>query len=296
MRRLIEGQRRIGLWRSLSMTGRILSTVPTSWTLVTVTYNNAEKLRTYWSTPIPAGVEWIVVDNGSTDDSVAVARELGATHVIEAGRNLGFSAANNVGLKRSTGTYVAFVNPDVRVTFEDLPALATRINRRGGLVSPQLVNDDLSRQPNGRGMPLLLHKVLNRLSNGSKLQDSYLLFAGGNEERSVFWLIGAVVAGTADTFAALGGWNERYFLYYEDKDISIRAWRAGLPVTLCGQFRWTHGWARETTSFKLAPWAREISSLLKFYALYPEFVLGGEWARARNKTAAMRSGDVLAID
>lgn len=272
----------------------ILDVVPPSWTLITVTFNNAEKLRKYWSDPIPAHVEWIVVDNGSTDDSAAVAKELGATLVIESDRNLGFSAANNAGLKYAKSAYVAFVNPDVRVKFADLPALAERIDLRGGLVSPQLLNDDRSFQPNGRGMPLLYHKALNRLSK-SPLRNQYLLYAKENEERYVFWLIGAVVAGKADTFAQLGGWNERYFLYYEDKDISIRAWRAGIPVVLCGQFQWNHGWARATTGLKIMPWVREISSLTKFYSAYPEFLFGGPWSRGKNSEATRQSGRVLEI-
>lgn len=265
------------------------------WTLITVTFNSADQLAKYWAHPIPVDVEWIVVDNGSTDDSVLMAGRLGA-QVIEAGRNLGFSAANNEGLRVARGGYVAFVNPDVTVAFEDLPGLAKRIDRRGGLVSPQLMNDDGSRQPNGRGAPLLAHKVINRLSSGSQLSNQYLLFAGDREERFVFWAIGAVIAGTAETFARLGGWNERFFLYYEDKDIAIRAWRAGLPVVLCGQFRWVHGWARETTEFRIAPWLREIASLSKFYSLYPEFLFGGPSVRRRNAAAAGRSGEVLEID
>lgn len=286
---------------TLSATGdapesRYPRTVPVSWTLITVAFNNAEKLRRYWANSIPSDVEWIVVDNGSTDDSVAAAKELGAAQVIEAGKNLGFSAANNLGFREAHGSYVAFVNPDVTVNFEDLPFLAARIDHHGGLASPQLVNDDNSLQPNGRGMPLLIHKVFNRITDGEGLKDKYLLYADRSQERNVFWLIGAVVAGRAETIAKIEGWNERFFLYYEDKDISIRAWRNQIPVVLCGQFQWTHGWARDTTKLEWAPWAREISSLLRFYSLYPEFVFGGGWARRRNREASQRSGTVLSID
>ena len=267
-----------------------------SWTLITVTFNNAAVLRKYWRNEIPSNVEWIVIDNGSSDDSVDTARRLGASRVIETGRNLGFGAANNEGLKHASHDYVAFVNPDVTVNYGDLPALADRIDQRGGLASPQLINDDSSSQPNGRGMPLLAHKIFNRISKGSQPRNQYLLHARRNEERFVFWLIGAVVGGRAETFTQLKGWNELFFLYYEDKDISVRAWRAGFSVVLCGQFQWTHGWARETTRFRIVPWAREISSLVKFYGLYPEFIFGGAEALRRNPQASRRSGEVLPID
>jgi GT2 family glycosyltransferase len=268
--------------------------MPFPWTLITVAFNSSAQLRKYWGHRVPSTVEWIVVDNGSTDDSVLVARSLGA-RVIELGRNRGFSAANNVGLAIATGEHIAFVNPDVTVKFADLAGLAERIRRHGGLISPQLVNDNGLDQPNGRGAPLLLSKVVHRLSSEAQ-HDSYLLFAGAAEERYVFWMMGAVVAGAASTFEELGGWDERYFIYYEDKDIAIRAWRSGFSVVLAGQYRWTHGWARETTRFRAVPWGREISSLVKFYAHYPEFLLGGRWARIRNSEASKRSGEVLAID
>lgn len=263
--------------------------MPISWSLITVTYNSEATLRRFWTGTLPADVEWIVVDNNSTDASCETARELGA-RVIENKANLGFSAANNVGLAAASGTYVAFINPDVTVDFGDLAAISARVDEIGGLVSPQLINSDSSLQPNGRGLPLLLHKVLHRTAKNDRLHGSYLVFAQHGEEKYVCWLIGAVVAGHADTFKSLDGWDESFFLYYEDKDISLRAWRAGTPVALLGQFRWTHGWARETTGFRLKPWIRELASLARFYSRYPEFLFGGAAARNRNREACAHSG------
>lgn len=268
-----------------------LDIMPRTWSLITVTYNSATPIRTYWADERPDDVEWIVVDNGSSDDSVAAATALGAT-VLATEQNLGFSAANNLGLEAATGQYIAFVNPDVRVDYTDLDRLADTIDVVGGLVSPQLLNMDGTLQPNGRGAPLLLHKVLNRLSRADR-RNGYRLFADPDERRNVFWLIGAVVAGSQSTVRSLGGWNERFFLYYEDKDLSIRAWRAGHPVTVLGEMRWTHGWARETTRFHLVPWAREVDSLLRFYSLYPEFLFGGALARRRHTTAFERTGKLV---
>lgn len=268
--------------------------MPRTWSLITVTYNSAVPLRRYWSAERPANVEWVVVDNGSTDDSIEIATALGAT-VIAAETNLGFSAANNRGLQAATGEYIAFVNPDVRVGYPDLEELADAIDERGGLVSPQLLNADGTLQPNGRGAPLLLHKILNRAT--SRDQDNgYRLTAEPTERMNVFWLIGAVVAGDARTVRALGGWNERFFLYYEDKDLSIRAWRGGFDVTLVGSLRWTHGWARETTRFRLMPWVRELDSLFRFYTLYPEFLVGGAAVRRRHPLASEGSGKLVGSD
>ena len=262
---------------------------PPVWTLITVTYNSASTLRALFAA-CPADVEWIVVDNGSTDDSAAVATELGAARVIELTDNRGFGAANNVGFAAARGQYVAFINPDVTVDYADLPALAARIDDGGGLVSPQLINPDGTLQPNGRGMPLLTNKVLNRLRDPNKGTDTYLIYSPEAVEKYVFWLMGASIAGTREELLKLGPWDERFFLYYEDSDIGIRAWKAGLTVRLHGDAQWVHGWARETKTFRLRPWLREIASMTRFYTRYPELLVGGAWAVRRHPVASSQLG------
>lgn len=237
------------------------------WALITVTYNSSEDLRTYWRRERPADVEWIVVDNASRDDTVAVAESLGA-RVIRLDNNLGFGAANNVGMRESTSLYVAFVNPDVTIDFATLDTLEQLVEDLGGIVGPQLTNPDGSLQPNGRGLPTLPSKIRNRLParwGNAEYQNT----AVAGEILPVDWLIGAALVARRDTFEAIRGWDERFFVYYEDSDIGLRAWANGFPVTLVGDARWVHGWARETTKFRVEPWKRELASMAKFYLRYP---------------------------
>ncbi|MGP3535447.1 glycosyltransferase family 2 protein [Microbacterium sp. RD1] len=250
--------------------------------LITVSHNSAETLRRCWgSASLPESVEWIVVDNASSDDSVAAARELGAK-VIDAGRNLGFSAANNLGLAHARGSFIGFVNPDVVVEFGELSGLQAVARECGALVAPQLLNADGTEQPNGRGFPLLIAKVRHRLRGGDP---AYLLRSDNGKPRAVCWVMGAAILGDRAVFERLGGWDDRFFLYYEDKDIGLRAWKADVPVLLVPTARWKHGWARETTSLRWAPWRREIASMAKFYARYPEFLLGTRASRRAHPLA-----------
>jgi N-acetylglucosaminyl-diphospho-decaprenol L-rhamnosyltransferase len=252
------------------------------WSLITVTHNSEDALKQYWGAPLPPGVEWIVVDNASTDRTVETAAELGATIVVASDSNAGFSAANNIGFQRSSGRYVAFVNPDITVDFSSFIQLEQVCEDTGGLVAPQLSNDDGSIQPNGRGYPLLWNKIRNRLHDGEdRLRGTYLLTEEGDGVRPVCWVIGAAVLGKREVFSRLGGWDDHFFLYYEDKDISLRAWSAGMPVSLCGSARWVHGWARETKHFRLTPWMRELASMRKFYLRYPVFLLNQRAAAKR---------------
>jgi GT2 family glycosyltransferase len=256
------------------------------WTLITVTYNSELALRRFFQgNPPLANVEWIVVDNASADSSVEVAREYGA-RVIALQENLGFAAANNVGLRASQGQYVGFVNPDVGVNFCDLARLRDHLESNGDrLLAPQLVNTDGSLQPNGRGVPTLLRKLGNRIGRGSS--DGYQLYAVDSRDLYVSWVIGAAVFSHRRTFERLGGWDERFFVYYEDHDLGLRAWAAGIPVVVTGGVRWMHGWARETLGFKLRPWLLEGHGAVMFFSRYPGLLLSARLLGRRH--AGMRA-------
>lgn len=247
------------------------------WSFITVTYNSARALRTYWANSVPEGVEWIVVDNRSDDDTVAIATSLGA-RVVQLDQNIGFGAANNVGLRASNGAYIAFVNPDLTVDFSTLPTLERAVVEVGGVVGPQLLNPDGSPQPNGRGIATLPSKVRNRLKPLTD-RSGYQKTAERGEIVPVDWLIGAAVVATRETFDTFGAWDERFFVYYEDSDLGLRAWKTGSTVHLIGDVQWIHGWARETTSFNVDAWKRELASMAKFYSRYPALLGPVRFAR-----------------
>lgn len=239
-----------------------------TWALITVSYNSAAALREFWgSVQLPSSVQWVVVDNASTDDSREVAAELGAT-VIPLDSNIGFGPANNVGFRATTAPYVGFVNPDVSVDVPSLDLLRRVIDRERAIVSPQLVDPDGGLQPNGRGFPFLASKITNRLEANDR-GSGYRRFAPSGQDVRVVWFMGAVVLGSRPVLQRLGPWDERFFVYYEDSDLGLRAAAAGVPRILSGRTRWVHGWARETTRFDWKPWKRELPSMMKFYSRYP---------------------------
>jgi N-acetylglucosaminyl-diphospho-decaprenol L-rhamnosyltransferase len=254
--------------------------------LITVTYNSRRALEEFWGNndKVPEGVEWIVVDNCSTDGSAELASDLGATRVIKLAENLGFGQANNLGLSASAGGFIGFVNPDIRVHFSDLKVLDIIAREQQAVVSPQLVNSDGSLQPNGRGFPFLIDKIFNRLGAESKLHGSYLLFSESDAPRNVCWLMGASIFATRQSIEKFGAWDSRFFLYYEDKDFCLRAWKAEVPVMLVPRVEWTHGWARETSSLSAMPWKRELASMYKFYSRYPEFLMPRKVASRKHAT------------
>ncbi|MGK5442028.1 glycosyltransferase family 2 protein [Micromonospora sp. URMC 105] len=260
------------------------------WSVVTVTYNSADTLRRCWRGAAEP-YEWVVVDNCSADDSAAVAEQLGA-RVIRLPENVGFARANNVALREVTGKYILFANPDLEIRPDGLDVLQRYLDAHGGLVAPQLLSSEGVPQANGRGFPYATAKLGNRkVWPLSRLHASYRVVAEPGEVRYVAWVMGAAVAGRTADVVKLGGWNERFFLYYEDHELGLRAWRDGLPVALLGDVRWIHHWGRATNSLR---WSRahslELQSARTFFGMFPEFLIGLPPVARRHRAAARLIG------
>lgn len=234
--------------------------------VITVTYNSAHDLERAWQGFDVSAAEWIVVDNSSTDNSVEVATKLGAK-VVPAGGNLGFSAGNNIGAEQARGDVLVFCNPDIQVTRDGLSRLAARAVSTGGVIAPQLINDDGSLQENGRGIPYPHRKLTHMVAHRPAETDPYLFFAQPGTSVDVVWAMGAAIAVTRETFEHIGRWNDRYFIYYEDAEFCLRALRRGHRVVVDGSTQWRHGWARATArGFSWFAWKNEFKSAMRFYA------------------------------
>jgi len=190
--------------------------------------------------------------------------------VISLSKNQGFSYANNVGAAATESQVLLFANPDLMIDAHDIPGLAKLALKAGGIVAPQLLNSDGSAQENGRQIPYLHRKLKHMFGAQDHQKDPYLVIAEPGEILDAVWVMGAAIAISRSSFTKLGGWDPRFFIYYEDHDFGLRARKNGLPVKIDGNTRWRHGWARETSKAKsLKPWRHEIGSALKFYARYP---------------------------
>lgn len=263
------------------------------WTLITVTYNNALELKEWWEGVDLGRATWFVVDNASCDGTPELAEGMGA-RVIRLSENVGFSRANNIALSKTESRYVAFVNPDVRVDSAALPELGRIATRRDAVVSPQLCNPDGTLQPNGRGLPFLLDKLAHRglVLPGSSLKEYLPDTSAG--QTFVAWAMGAAICAETSRIRAAGGWDEKYFLYYEDHAFGLAAWMRGQEVIIVPDVIWTHAWKRETRGIRLKPWLREIASATRFYAQHPEFLLPRRSAaQMRWKSMSYKSGKLV---
>jgi N-acetylglucosaminyl-diphospho-decaprenol L-rhamnosyltransferase len=202
-----------------------------------VNYNSAASLRRCLASIDANAV--VVVDNGSTDCSAEVARSQGATW-IEAGENLGYGRAANLGascLPARECSYLLVCNPDIELDDGAMVALTKALESDPtiGVVGPCLRNPDGSIYPSGRTFPTLAeaigHGALGLLAPMNRFTRRYRMLGWDRSDPAlVDWVSGACLLARREAWDAVGGFDPAYFMYMEDVDLCWRLGRAGWRV------------------------------------------------------------------
>ena len=177
----------------------------------------------------------VVVDNGSTDDSLeCLARENPGVQVFRTGQNLGFGGGANYGAKRTTGEMLLVCNPDLVLRPGALGAMVDRLMQDPslGLVGPALVTPSGDIQPSGRAFPTLRRSMAQAVLGVLLPKNAYSQrYREANRTRAgtgiVDWVTGACFLVRRVAFDAVGGFDDRYFMYVEEVDLCWRLARAG---------------------------------------------------------------------
>lgn len=187
-----------------------------------------------------ARVELIVVDNGSTDGSVAPLREsiVGDSRlgVVEAGTNLGFARGCNLGLRSTRGDLVLFLNPDCIVERDTLARMRAVLEEHpeAGMAGPLILNPDGTEQAGcRRSVPTPWRSLLRTIGLARLFpRDAYVL-AGQPLPAGpapVDAISGAFMLVRRGALEEVGPLDERYFLHCEDLDWCMRFREAGRAV------------------------------------------------------------------
>jgi N-acetylglucosaminyl-diphospho-decaprenol L-rhamnosyltransferase len=224
----------------------------------------------------------IVVDNVSTDDTRSISAAAG-TEVITLEHRVGYGACVNVGVRATGPGPFAVLNPDV--TF-DTPDVIERLEQQleradVGIVAPELVLPDGRLQGAGRPIPTPLNLALRRWVE----RDRGAIFSGGD----VAWVHGACIVVRREAWERVGGFDERFFLYFEDVDLGLRMRRAGWTAWLDPTVRVNHEHAAISHRSPLWSWQtrQHIHSALRFYLSNPRFLFTSSLPRALSKRALM---------
>jgi len=208
-------------------------------TVVTVTYSSGTHLDRFLSsltvaTDLPLRV--VIADNGSVDGAPeeAVERYPG-TELLRTGGNLGYGTAVNRGVAAVAPDqeYVLVANPDVVWGPGSIDALLEAARRwpGAGTLGPLIRDPDGAVYPSARHLPSLvrggMHAVVGFAWKANPWTKSYRQEHTEPSERPVGWLSGSCLLLRRKAFDAIGGFDERYFMYMEDVDLGDRLGRAG---------------------------------------------------------------------
>jgi hypothetical protein len=242
--------------------------------IIIVSYNARADLvcclQSLAAAPPLATHEIIVVDNASTDGSADAARAEHA-QVIDAGANLGFARANNVGIRSSTGRHLLILNSDTIVPQGALDALLRRLAQRDDVaaVGPRLI-DATGRAELSFGK--MIHPVVEwrqkRLVTGNARGNRRIaakVDALTRREQEVDWVSGACLLVRRADAEAVGLFDERYFMYTEDVDFCAALRAHGRRVLFVPSVEVVHLRGRSAASAPASTARAYAQSRLAFY-------------------------------
>ncbi|NCO63309.1 MAG: glycosyltransferase family 2 protein [Flavobacteriales bacterium] len=172
--------------------------------------------------------EIIVVDNNSEDDSCNMVKALFPDVIlIENHQNFGFSKGNNIGVSKAKGDYICILNPDTVVT-EDLFEKFIELYKSKsnlGIAGCKLINGRGEFLPESkRNVPFVKAALKKFLGNSNEY---YAVHLNENQTGNVDVLVGAFMFLNKQVFIDVGGFDEDYFMYGEDIDLSYKVLKAG---------------------------------------------------------------------
>lgn len=214
---------------------------------VIVNYNAGPELRAALESIAAemAGRPWegVVVDNASADGSGGMAAGFAPNvRLISNARNVGFSRGVNQGIGATRAPLILIMNPDCRLLPGALDLLRTELERFGrcAIAGPRILDPDGTVQGSARGDPDMLtglfgrsarlRRLFPRLAIARRNVVSEDAIANGVRSVEVDWLSGACMLARREAMLAVGGFDERYFLYWEDADLCRRLRGSGYHV------------------------------------------------------------------
>lgn len=205
--------------------------------IIIVNYNGRELtracLQSLQSAAQAVEHEIILVDNCSNDGSVEmIQNEFPDVLLLKNDKNQGYGKANNIGVRAAKGELLFFVNNDTLFKQDILSPLKNIIEaeKSTGIVAPMLLNMDGTFQLSYGKYPSIINELRTK-------RDTALMkhIPDNRSPKNVDWVSFAAVMMRRKVFDLIGGFDERYFMYFEDADLCYRMQKAGYQILYCAE-------------------------------------------------------------
>ena len=227
--------------------------------IITATYNKLfdsclQSVRKILDTS-PLKVAYVVVDNGSTkiDAHTQVKQVIPEAEVILRAENHGMGRSCNLAVKEVEAQYYFFLNPDTDVPD---PTIIKQLHDfleshpQAGIVAPRLLYPNGDLQMTCRRFPRWYSPIAERttlLSESTRTKhrtEFHMEDFTHVSRRMVDWVQGSAFMISAELFEEIGGFDDRYHLYYEDVDLCREVWNRGRPVYYLPHVTMTHAYGK----------------------------------------------------
>lgn len=290
-----------------------------SLSIIIVNWNTGQQLRdcidSIQKFGAPYVAQTIVIDNDSSDGSGIKIKDIPGVTLVEAGENLGFAKACNLGAKYAQSEYLLFLNPDAALHKDTLSKamtfMASPDNAKVGICGVRLVDENGATTTSAARFPTLM--VLAGVTLGlarafPNLFPSHLMAADElNRSRPVDQVIGAFFLIRKTVFDLCQGFDEQFFVYFEEVDLSLRAKLLGYDSYYIAEATAFHKGGGSTGQVKATRLFYLLRSRLlytrKHYSAIPYFLsimltaielplrllrsfISGTWTDARNTLSA----------
>lgn len=239
-----------------------------------VTFNNAKEINGVLSSLIASscrpGIETYIVDNNSSDGTLQkVQQSFPDCKVLSLKRNLGYGSGHNQAIELIQSEYHAVINPDITFSANTISDLVAFMENHPDIVlcSPKVLNTDGTEQYLPKLRPSLKYLLGGFLESKGRMfarwrQEFTLSNVEIKDPLEIDFCSGCFMFFRTSALKECGGFDDRYFMYFEDADLTREIQRYGKTV-YNPNIEVTHEWKRENRTIKGL--SRQINSMFKYF-------------------------------
>lgn len=243
-----------------------------------VTYNSGDEILVVLDSLVRAGLNQsniYVVDNASSDNTVSIIKEhFDGVKIFESKTNLGYGGGHNLAINNIESDYHIIVNPDIMLEANSLEEMINFMNSNTDVVllSPKVLNTDMTVQHLPKRKPTFKFCVCGRLpfKSAKKVRNHYTMAdLDIQEPLEIDFCTGCFMFCRTSVLKEVRGFDERYFMYFEDADLTLKMKQFGKTIYYPSAYV-VHKWKRESkTNKKLL--RIHIESMFKFLKKWKKY-------------------------
>jgi N-acetylglucosaminyl-diphospho-decaprenol L-rhamnosyltransferase len=174
----------------------------------------------------------------------------------------GFGANHNAAFHHAAGQWFCVMNPDIRLPENPFPHMLAELERlHGALIAPATLSSAGQFEDSVRHFPTLCSLAMKTIG----ADDGRYAYTLDDDTFPAEWVGGMFMLFRADDFRRVAGFDEAFFLYYEDVDICVRLWKTGGKVLVCPKARAIHD-AQRASRHNLRYMRWHLSSMARYFA------------------------------